>query len=60
MEIESSFLNCDWPRIKPPQIANRGKFPGIRGADCDLLRLIRGIFPSMITVLYINLLITIN
>ena len=28
--------------------------------DCDLLRVIRSVFPSMNTLLYINLLITIN
>ena len=28
----------DWPRIKPPQIANRNKFPAIFGENCDSLK----------------------
>ena len=40
-------------RIKPPQITNRDKFLEIRGEDCDPLRVIRGIFPLMNTLLYI-------
>ena len=31
-----------WPQIKPPQVANCHKFPGICGEDCDLYRVIRG------------------
>ena len=42
MEIESSILQCDRPRIKPSQIANRDTFPGIRREDCELSRLIPG------------------
>ena len=60
MEILSSFLYCGKAQIKPPQIVNVDKFPGIYGEDCDLLRVIRSIFPSMNTLSYINLLITIN
>ena len=43
------------PRIKPPRIANCDKFPAIRNEDCDPLGVIRGIFPSMNTLLYIFL-----
>ena len=39
---------------------NLDKFPGIGGEDCDFLRVIGGIFPSMNTLLDINLLININ
>ena len=46
MEIQSSILYCDRPRIKPPQIANRDKFPGIRCEDYDLLRVIHGKYLS--------------
>ena len=60
MEICSSICYYDRPQIKPVQIVNRDKFPGICGTDCPLLRVICSIFPSMDTLLYINLLITIN
>ena len=60
MEIYSSICYYDRPQIKPLQIVNRDKFPGICDKDCHLLRVICGIFPSMNTLLYINLLITIN
>ena len=60
MEIESNIVCCDRPWVKPQQMENHNKFPGICIEDCDLLRLICGIFPSMNTLLYINLLITIN
>ena len=46
MEIKSSILYCDRPRIKAPQIVNRNKFAGIRGEDCDLFRVIRGMYLS--------------
>ena len=53
--------NINRPRIKPPQIANCDKFPEIFSEACDLFRVIRGIFPSMNSLLYILVfLITIN
>ena len=54
------FTVTDRPPITPPQITNRDKFPRIRGEDCDLIRIICGIFLSMNNLLHINLLITIN
>ena len=42
------------------KIANRDKFPGIHGEDWDFLRVIRGIFHSIKSLLYINLVITMN
>ena len=39
--------------MKPPQITNRHKFPEIHRQDCDPFRVIRSIFPSMNTHLYI-------
>ena len=58
--IKITTLYYDRPRIKPPQIGNRDKFPGISNRDGDLLRLTHGIFPSANTLLFINLLITTN
>ena len=42
--------NCERfhsPRIKPPRIANRDKFPEIRNEDCDSCRVIRGKYFSL-------------
>ena len=61
MEI-SSIRYCDKPRMKPPQIANRDKFPGIRGKYCHLLEGNSRYFSfhEYSVIFYINLLITIN
>ena len=45
------------PRIKPLRMVNRDKFPEIRREDCESFRVIDSkIFPSMNTLLYINIL----
>ena len=40
--ISDNFERSHSPRIKPPRIANRDKFPEIRSEDCGPLRVIRG------------------
>ena len=40
--ISDNFERFHSPRIKPPRIANRDKFPEIRNEDCDSCRVIRG------------------